>query len=160
MASLAKELMGQPVVTVHRDFQSQNILVRDGSAWLIDFQGARLGCAAYDFASLAFDPYVARDDMQLWRVEIEDHAREASDWKGTRDAFTHLFHVAATQRLLQACGAYGNLGRRQGRADFLAHLPSGLRNLAIAASGCGRRRLAALARELADRELDQKRKGR
>lgn len=160
MSSLGAELLRQPAVTVHRDFQSQNILVRDGSAWLIDFQGARLGCAAYDFASLAFDPYVARDDMQLWRVEIEDHAREASDWKGTRDAFTHLFHVAATQRLLQACGAYGNLGRRQGRADFLAHLPSGLRNLAIAASGCGRRRLAALARELADRELDQKRKGR
>ena len=160
MASLSVELLRQPTVTVHRDFQSQNILLRDDSAWLIDFQGMRLGCAAYDFASLAFDPYVRRADMQLWRVEIEEHAREASEWKGTRDAFSHLLHVAAAQRLLQACGAYGNLGRRQGRADFLAHLPSGLMNLAFAASLCGRRRLAALATELAARELDQKRNGK
>lgn len=160
MASLGAELLRQPMVAVHRDFQSQNILVRDGSAWLIDFQGMRLGCAAYDFASLAFDPYVTRPDMQLWRVEIEDHAREASDWKGTRDAFSHLLHVAATQRLLQACGAYGKLGRRQGRADFLAHLPAGLANLSFAAAMCGRRRLSALALELAARELDQKKKGK
>lgn len=160
MASLSAELLRQPAVTVHRDFQSQNILLRGDSAWLIDFQGLRLGCAAYDFASLAFDPYVIRSDMQLWRVEMEDHAREASDWKGTRDAFSHLLHVAATQRLLQACGAYGNLGRRQGRADFLAHLPSGLINLSFTATVCGRRRLAALALELAARELDQKKKGK
>ena len=160
MASLSAELLRQPAVTVHRDFQSQNILLRGDSAWLIDFQGLRLGCAAYDFASLAFDPYVVRADMQLWRVEIEDHAREASDWKGSRDAFSHLLHVAATQRLLQACGAYGNLGRRQGRADFLAHLPSGLINLSFTATVCGRRRLAALALELAARELDQKKKGK
>lgn len=160
MGSLGAELLRQPAVTIHRDCQSQNILLRGDEAWLIDFQGLRLGCAAYDFASLAFDPYVVRPDMQLWRVEIEDHAREASDWQGTRDAFTHLLHVAATQRLLQACGAYGNLGRRQGRADFLAHLPSGLINLSFAASLCGRRRLSALALELAARELDQKRKGK
>jgi aminoglycoside/choline kinase family phosphotransferase len=87
--------------------------------------------------------------MDLWRIEIEDHAREVSEWKGSADEFTHLFHVAATQRLLQACGAYGFLGRKQGRPDFLAHLPQGLANLAIAASLTGRRKLAALAKELA-----------
>ncbi len=153
MASLARELLAQPRVAVHRDFQSQNLLARDGRAWLIDFQGLRAGCAAYDFASLAFDPYVTRSDAQLWRIEIEDEAREASGWKASRDAWTHLLHVAGAQRLLQACGAYANLGRRQGRADFLAHLPQGLANLEQAALGCGRRRLAALAGELREAEL-------
>ena len=153
MASLARELLAQPRVAVHRDFQSQNLLARDGRAWLIDFQGLRAGCAAYDFASLAFDPYVTRADAQLWRIEIEDEAREASGWKESRDAWTHLLHVAAAQRLMQACGAYANLGRRQGRADFLAHLPQGLANLEQAALGCGRRRLAALAGELREGEL-------
>lgn len=153
MASLARELLAEPKVAVHRDFQSQNLLARDGRAWLIDFQGLRAGCAAYDYASLAFDPYVTRPDMQLWRVELEDASREAADWKGSRDAWSHLLHVAAAQRLLQACGAYGNLGRRQGRADFLRHLPSGLANLEWASLGCGRRRLAALARELREQEL-------
>jgi len=149
MDTLAKELAGRPIVTIHRDFQSQNILVRDDEAWLIDFQGLRQGCAFYDYASLAFDPYLTRPDMDLWRIEIEDHAREVSEWKGSADEFTHLFHVAATQRLLQACGAYGFLGRKQGRPDFLAHLPQGLANLAVAASLTGRRKLAALAKELA-----------
>jgi mannose-1-phosphate guanylyltransferase len=148
MASLARELLRQPLVAVHRDFQSQNILVRDGEAWLIDFQGMRAGCAAYDHASLILDPYVTRPDMQLWRVDLEDEARETSGWKASRDAFSHLLHTAATQRLLQACGAFANLGRRQGRADFLEHLPRGLANLEWAAAACGRRRIAELAREL------------
>lgn len=148
MASLGAELLRQPPAAVHRDLQSQNILVRDGAAWMVDFQGMRAGCAAYDYASLILDPYVTRADMQLWRVELEDEAREAAGWKESRDAFSHLLHVAGAQRLLQACGAYANLGRRQGRADFLAHLPAGLANLEWAAANCGRRRLAQLAREL------------
>jgi aminoglycoside/choline kinase family phosphotransferase/choline kinase len=149
MASLAKQLMGQPVVTIHRDFQSQNIMVREGSAWLVDLQGLRHGCMFYDYASLAFDPYLTRPDMDLWRIEIEDHAREVSGWNGSSDEFSHLFHVAATQRLLQACGAYAFLGHKKGRPEYLAHLPQGLRNLKIAASLCGRRRLARLAEDLA-----------
>jgi NDP-sugar pyrophosphorylase family protein/aminoglycoside/choline kinase family phosphotransferase len=149
MASLAKELTAQSPVVIHRDFQSQNIMVRDGKAWLIDFQGMRFGSMFYDFASLAFDPYLRRSDMDLWRIEIEDHAREVSDWKGSSDEFSHLFHVAATQRLLQACGAYGFLGHKKGRPEYLAHLPQGLHNLTIAASLCGKRRLARLAEELA-----------
>lgn len=148
MASLARELLRQPLVAVHRDLQSQNILVREDEAWLIDFQGMRAGCAAYDHASLILDPYVTRPDMQLWRVDLEDEAREAAGWKESRDAFSHLLHTAATQRLLQACGAYANLGRNHGRADFLAHLPAGLANLEWAATLCGRRRLAELARSL------------
>jgi aminoglycoside/choline kinase family phosphotransferase/choline kinase len=157
-ASLARELLAQPAVAVHRDFQSQNILAREGRAWLIDFQGMRAGCAAYDFASLAFDPYVTRGDAQLWRIEIEDASREAAGWKGSRDEWGHLLHVAATQRLLQACGAYANLGLRQGKADFLAHLPQGLANLEQAALGCGRRRIAALARELREKPFSAPRR--
>jgi aminoglycoside/choline kinase family phosphotransferase len=149
MESLAKELLAQPAVTVHRDFQSQNILVKNQEAWMIDFQGLRTGCAFYDFASLAFDPYLTRPDMDLWRIEIEDHAREASEWAGSRDEFTHLLHVAATQRLLQACGAYGFLGKKQNLPQYLAHLPQGLKNLRVAASLTGRRKLAQLAEDLA-----------
>ena len=149
MVALGKDLGTQSPVTIHRDFQSQNIMVRDGQAWLIDFQGMRHGSMFYDFASLAFDPYLTRTDMDLWRIEIEDHAREVSDWKGSSDEFSYYFHVAATQRLLQACGAYGFLGNKKGRPEYLAHLPQGLRNLTIAASLCGKRRLAKLAEELA-----------
>ncbi len=148
MSSLTKVLLAQPTVLIHRDFQSQNILIRNQQAWLIDFQGARWGCAFYDYASLAFDPYLQRPDIDSWRIEMEDQARETSGWKGSLDEFSQLLYTAATQRLLQACGAYAFLGRKKGRADFLAHLPRGLRNLQQAASFCGKRRIADCAEEM------------
>src|SRR6266853_5161639 len=55
---IAERLNRLPRVLVHRDFQSQNIIVRNGQAHLIDFQGMRPGLAQYDLASLLFDPYV------------------------------------------------------------------------------------------------------
>ncbi len=44
---IAEQLGNMPRVLVHRDFQSQNILVRNGLAYLIDFQGMRPGLAQY-----------------------------------------------------------------------------------------------------------------
>ena len=43
---------------VHRDFQSQNLMIKDDKVWLIDFQGLRRGRQEYDLASLIFDPYL------------------------------------------------------------------------------------------------------
>src|SRR3989442_6323266 len=58
LGGIAEKLARLPRVLVHRDFQSQNILLRNGQAYLIDFQGMRPGLAQYDLASLLFDPYV------------------------------------------------------------------------------------------------------
>jgi aminoglycoside/choline kinase family phosphotransferase len=58
MHDIAARLASLPRVLVHRDFQSQNVLVRDDQAWLIDFQGMRPGLPQYDVASLLYDPYV------------------------------------------------------------------------------------------------------
>ena len=43
---------------VHRDLQSQNVLLNDGKAYLIDFQGMRYGHQEYDLASFVYDPYM------------------------------------------------------------------------------------------------------
>jgi aminoglycoside/choline kinase family phosphotransferase len=48
---IAERLSNRPRVLVHRDFQSQNIIIRNGQAHLIDFQGMRPGLAEYDLAS-------------------------------------------------------------------------------------------------------------
>ena len=58
LGRIAEELAQRPRVFVHRDFQSQNIIIRNAQAHLIDFQGMRPGLAEYDLASLLFDPYV------------------------------------------------------------------------------------------------------
>lgn len=64
LKEIAERLASFPRVLVHRDFQSQNIIIRNGEAYLIDFQGMRPGLAEYDLASLLYDPYVDLPEKQ------------------------------------------------------------------------------------------------
>jgi N-acetylmuramate 1-kinase len=111
---------------VHRDFQSQNIIVRAGHAHLIDFQGMRPGLAEYDLASLLFDPYV-----RLSPVEREGLWSYYRQRRGLRSAteMQETLRLCAMQRLMQALGAYGFLGLVQGNRQFLAHVPTALDSL-------------------------------
>lgn len=126
---IARDLAALPRVLVHRDFQSQNILVRDGAAWLIDFQGMRPGLSQYDLASLLYDPYVTLDDTERQALlsAYKHMARRAG--AGIDAGFDGVFYRCALQRLMQALGAYGFLGLQKGRADFLAHIPAARRSL-------------------------------
>ncbi len=118
-------LASLPKCLVHRDFQSQNIMLADGLAWLIDYQGLRLGLAEYDLASLLFDPYV-----NLSRSQREELLQYYADL--TRTPFHKLretFLLCAAQRLMQAIGAYCNLSRNLGKPHFLQHLPTAVERL-------------------------------
>jgi aminoglycoside/choline kinase family phosphotransferase len=117
----AGPLRGNPVFTdladrlgtvarhlVHRDFQSQNLLIKDDQVWLIDFQGLRRGRQEYDLASLIFDPYLDHTPdereqlLALWEEIADERPLET------------LFHECAAQRLMQALGAYGNIVKNRG----------------------------------------------
>lgn len=129
LLSGASRLSALPRALVHRDFQSQNILIREGTAWLIDFQGMRPGLPAYDIASLLYDPYVAlgsneREEL-LGFYERLAHRSGA----GAPADFREIFDWCALQRLMQALGAFGFLGLQKSRADFLAHIPAAKRSL-------------------------------
>lgn len=124
--AIAAELAALPRVLVHRDFQSQNVMIRKGDAYFIDFQGLRPGLAQYDLASLIYDPYVTLTSEQ--RGELLDYyiARQP----GTDPAeFRCIFDLCAMQRLMQALGAYGFLGLVKERPQFLAHIPVALASL-------------------------------
>jgi aminoglycoside/choline kinase family phosphotransferase len=123
----AEELAGRPRVIVHRDLQSQNVMVSGDEVVLIDFQGMRAGVAAYDVASLLYDPYVEmspaeRAELAAFYVQ-HTGGRDSDDW-------SQEWRAAARQRLMQALGAYGFLGRRRGKVSFLQHIPSAARRLA------------------------------
>ncbi|MDX6765436.1 MAG: phosphotransferase [Candidatus Methylacidiphilales bacterium] len=140
---LAEALIRQPVELVHRDFQSQNVMVRDRQCHLIDFQGMRTGTGFYDLASLLYDPYVA-----LAKNEREDLL---ADYRGMRsglpsgDDCLRLLRAAALQRLMQALGAYGFLGLKKERAVFLAHIAPALARLGEVVGGLdGLKRMPAL----------------
>jgi len=125
----AKELAGLPRVIVHRDFQSQNVLIDRGSAWLIDFQGMRPGLPQYDLASLVYDPYVNLLPQQ--REEVIEAYREEAEMAGLGFPadFGEILDLCAMQRLMQALGAYGFLGLQQQRPDFLQHVAPARENL-------------------------------
>jgi hypothetical protein len=122
---IAQRLGEFPRVLVHRDFQSQNIIIRRRQAYLIDFQGMRPGLAEYDLASLLYDPYVHLDAEE--RMELLDFYRVAASV--TDPDYAERFRLCAMQRLMQALGAYGYLGLVKGNAAFLAHIPVALRSL-------------------------------
>ncbi len=127
--AMAADLAREDRVLVHRDFQSQNVLVHEGGAWLIDFQGMRPGLAQYDLASLLYDPYVVLSDTE--RSELLAFYRSLLARRGIAVAgnFDAIYHRCAAQRLMQALGAYGFLGVKSGRADFLGHIPAARRSL-------------------------------
>ena len=122
---MVAELMKTPQCLIHRDFQSQNLMVRNGEVWLIDFQGMRIGHAVYDVASLLYDPYVQLKASQ--RAALL--AWYTSDLKVDTAIWERLFYQAAVQRLMQALGAYGFLGLTKGKRFFLQYIPHGLENL-------------------------------
>jgi len=129
LQGIATRLSALPRVLVHRDFQSQNILIQKGSAWLIDFQGMRPGLPQYDVASLLYDPYVDLSGAE--RVALLEFYQAAARRQGleVREDFEEVFALCALQRLMQALGAYGFLGLQKGRPDFLAHIPVARRSL-------------------------------
>ena len=114
---------------LYRDFQSRNIIVRDGRPWFIDYQGGRRGALAYDLASLVLDakanlPFAFRDHLK------ETYLRAASELTPVeRGQFEEYFRGFALIRLLQALGAYGYRGFYEHKPHFLQSVPYAIRNL-------------------------------
>ena len=145
LSNLADCLIATPAVLVHRDFQSQNVMIRAGEPVLIDFQGMRPGSRFYDLGSLLFDPYVSFSEGG--REQLLRFYQEASGASTPWEVFRELFLLASAQRLMQALGAYGCLGLKRGKPHFLAHIGPALANLAAITAEAGRLpHLEALAR--------------
>src|SRR6188472_2966294 len=129
LQEIADRLASFPRVLVHRDFQSQNIIIRNGQAHLIDFQGMRPGLAEYDLASLLFDPYVELSAAE--RSELIGYYRQKQTNNGRRvnGQFDDTLQLCAMQRMMQALGAYGFLGLARGHEHFLQYIPGAMRSL-------------------------------
>jgi aminoglycoside/choline kinase family phosphotransferase len=146
LGQIAEELAALPRVFVHRDFQSQNLVVKDGHACFIDFQGMRFGLRQYDLASLLLDPYVSLTESE--RAEFLAYYRAQLPDGGGSD-FERVYRWCAMQRLMQALGAYGFLGLVKGRSHFLEHIPAALGNLRQVVAGIeGLEDFSALLMEL------------
>jgi aminoglycoside/choline kinase family phosphotransferase len=114
---------------LYRDFQSRNILLRDGEPFFVDYQGGRKGALQYDIASLLFD---AKADLPpALRQDLLDHYLDALGRyvKLDRDAFLRHYYAYVYVRIMQALGAYGFRGFYERKAHFLQSVPYALKNL-------------------------------
>jgi aminoglycoside/choline kinase family phosphotransferase len=109
---------------MHRDFQSQNIIFKQGRPRFIDFQSARIGPLTYDLASLLKDSYLtigkSFEDLMINRYfdELNDKGLAVN-----KNEFMLAYRLAGLQRNMQALGAFANLALNRGKPFFRRHIP-------------------------------------
>ncbi len=135
-------LLSQPLVLLHRDFQSQNIMIDEQKISIIDFQGMRLGCAYYDIASLLFDPYVNLPE-ELINDLLRLYFRSTPSSEQLR-----LFYIATCQRLMQALGAYGFLSIKRNKPEYEKYFIPAAKKLAYVAEKLELKNLLSIAKEI------------
>jgi hypothetical protein len=114
---------------MYRDFQSRNIMLREGRPFFVDYQGGRKGALQYDIASLLFD---SKADLPAeLRQELLEHYLAALGGyvKVAREKFLQHYYGYVYVRLMQAMGAYGFRGFYERKPHFLQSVPYALKNL-------------------------------
>ena len=102
---LVGPLAAEPRVLCHRDYHSRNLMVHAGRLFVIDFQDARMGPAAYDLVSLLRDSYADLPEPTIEEL-VERFLSRAPD-PPRPDEFRRRFDAMALQRNLKALGTFG-----------------------------------------------------
>lgn len=125
---LAEKLSREPLHFMHRDFQSQNIMIQNGNPRILDFQGGRRGLLQYDLVSLLKDAYVVlpenvRESLLTFYLEkLHQKGVEVED----RRHFSEVFILTGLQRNMQALGAFSYLSLVKGKGWFKQYIPAGI----------------------------------
>jgi hypothetical protein len=118
-----------PRTWVLRDYHSPNLLWlgdRDGVAavGLLDFQDAVMGPAAYDLASLLQDARIdVPEELEAALFARYVQGRREAQGEFDAEAFALLYATLAAQRATKILGIFARLDRRDGKPQYLRHLP-------------------------------------
>lgn len=127
---LADKLMLSDSCTfMYRDFQSRNVMIKDGEPWFIDFQGGRRGPCYYDVASFLWQAKANFTDG--FRSELIDEYIDALQayQKVDRDEFLETLRHFVLFRVMQVLGAYGFRGYFEKKPHFMQSVPFAIANL-------------------------------
>ncbi len=116
-------------VFMYRDFQSRNVMIRNGQPWLIDFQGGRRGPVEYDLVSFLWQAR-ARFIPSQRRELIAEYIRSASRYRSfDEEVFNRRLQYFVLFRTLQVLGTYGYRGYFEHKAHFVQSIPMAIDNL-------------------------------
>ena len=114
---------------MYRDFQSRNVMIKDGKPWLIDFQGGRKGPFFYDVASFLwqakanFPNSLRQELLEVYIEALKKYIPVDKDY-----FFSQLRHFVLF-RTLQVLGAYGFRGYFEKKPHFIQSVPFAIENL-------------------------------
>lgn len=115
---------------LYRDFQSRNIMLKDGEPYFIDFQGGRRGPIYYDVASFVYHARAGYDDI-LKEKMLEAYLQSLSKYMDVdRVDFIEKLRHFRLFRCLQVLGAYGFRGWVEKKANFVVAIPEAVKSLA------------------------------
>ena len=123
---LIRNALEQPVVLVHRDYHSRNLMVTDPNPGVLDFQDAVAGPVTYDLVSLLRDCYLRWPERRVleWVECYRSSATEAGILRGVgREQLLRWFDLMGVQRHLKAVGIFARLHLRDGKSGYLGDIP-------------------------------------
>ncbi len=119
---LINNALEQPIVTVHRDFHSRNIM-RTGQQWaIIDYQDAVQGPVCYDLVSLLRDCYFKLPEQELdylLHYAYDEFSKQQLLQDTSFAMFKRWFDLTGVQRHLKAAGIFCRLKLRDGKSGYL-----------------------------------------
>lgn len=148
---LIEEIVKQPLVVVHRDFHSRNLMqdqYHKSELGVIDFQDAVIGSYTYDLVSLVRDAYVDWSEDQIsnwinyfWQKSTKqsnqfdsqhtDSLAENSLDTVSFDNFITDVNLMGIQRHLKVLGIFVRLAERDGKSRYLTDIPKVWRDLMV-----------------------------
>ena len=122
-------LRNQSATFMYRDFQSRNVMIRDGRPWFIDFQGGRKGPVYYDVASFLWQAK-AKYPEDLRQELLLDYIEALRKYMPVDEKYflSQLRHFVLF-RTLQVLGAYGFRGYFEKKPHFIQSVPFAIENL-------------------------------
>ncbi|HEY6913185.1 MAG TPA: RNase adapter RapZ, partial [Paludibacter sp.] len=114
---------------MYRDFQSRNVMVKDGQPYFIDFQGGRKGPLQYDVASFLWQAKAQYND-ELREELLQTYLDALKELVTVDEAeFRNQLAHFVLFRTLQVLGAYGFRGYFEKKPHFLQSIPYAIENL-------------------------------
>ena len=114
---------------MYRDFQSRNVMIKDGVPWFIDFQGGRKGPVFYDVASFLWQAKANLPDSLRGEL-LEDYINALRKYTPVdKEYFYAQLRHFVLFRTLQVLGAYGFRGYFEKKPHFIQSVPFAIANL-------------------------------
>lgn len=114
---------------LYRDFQSRNVMIKDGEPWFIDYQGGRKGPVFYDVASFLWQAKANLPDSLRGEL-LKEYISALRKYQPVDETYfySQLRHFVLF-RTLQVLGAYGFRGYFEKKPHFIQSVPFAIANL-------------------------------